>query len=165
MTGKISPISNVIKNIKIQISRDEAYKIFVYKINLWWPKSYTWSQDELQEIRIDATVDGLCTEIGPYGFRCDWGRVTDIAENEHIILKWQISARREPIPNPSKASEVSIAFSSEETGFTNLKLKHSRFDNHGEEAKSYAEMMDSEYGWYYILNCYKRFCNKSTGSI
>ena len=62
------------------------------ELNEWWPKEYTWSQDKLKEIRINGQKDGLCTEIGPYGFRCDWGRVTELTENEKIKLKWQIRA-------------------------------------------------------------------------
>lgn len=54
--------------------------------------------------------DGLCTETGPFVLRCDWGRVTEIDTNWKIGIKWQISHNREPIPNPEKASDLSIQF-------------------------------------------------------
>lgn len=99
-------MKGITKRLKIGIPSDIAFKKFVNELNKWWPKKYTWSQDKLEDIWIDGQKDGFCTEIGPYGFRCDWGRVTDLTENKKIMIKWQISPKREPVPNPEKASDL-----------------------------------------------------------
>jgi hypothetical protein len=65
-------MGRISKNITVDLVSAEAYQKFVTEINEWWPKEYTWSQNMLHELTIDARKDGLCTEIGPYGFRCDW---------------------------------------------------------------------------------------------
>lgn len=147
------------KKVLIDIPAEKAFQNFVHAFNEWWPKEYTWSQQKLVKINIEPKKNGLCTETGPYGFRCDWGRVTEYTENQKIGLKWQISPNREPIPNPENASDIEIIFLSNEKA-TTVTLKHFNFDKHGEGGENYCSMMDSEYGWKYILKCFKDFCEK-----
>ncbi len=152
-------MNKISKKIGLNVSAEKAFHKFVHEFNEWWPKEYTWSQQQLREIKIEAKKDGLCSEIGPYGFRCDWGRVTEFAENQKIGLKWQISPKREPIPNPDNASDIQINFLQYEDS-TTLTFEHFNFENHGESAENYCNMMDSEYGWDYILQKYKSFCKQ-----
>jgi uncharacterized protein YndB with AHSA1/START domain len=152
-------MKRVTKRLKIVISSDIAFQKFVNELNEWWPKEYTWSQDKLKKIKIDGRKDGLCTEIGPNGFRCDWGTVTEFKENEKISLKWQISPKREPIPNPQKASDVMVSFV-ENDNSTTINFEHFNFENHGEGSDNYRNMMNSEQGWDYILNKFKVYCEK-----
>ena len=80
-------MEKISREFNLGIAREKAFQKFLNELNAWWPKEYTWSQDKLKEIRIDGQKDGLCTEIGPNGFRCDWGRVTELADN--IRIKWK----------------------------------------------------------------------------
>lgn len=152
-------MERITKTLKIGIPSNIAFQKFVNELNEWWPKEYTWSQDKLREIKIDGRKDGLCTEIGPNGFRCDWGTVTEFAENKKISLKWQISPKREPIPNPDKASDLKVTFI-ENGNSTTIDFEHFSFKNHGEGADEYRKMMDSEQGWEYILHNFKIYCEK-----
>lgn len=148
----------IVQNITVKTSTKTAFHKFVNEFNEWWPKAYTWSQDKLEAIRIEPKENGLCTEIGPYGFRCDWGRVLDITENQSIHFKWQISAKREPVPDPEQASDIVVEFEEANDSTTLVKLVHQNFQNHGEGADEYRQMMDSEYGWAYIMEQYKTYC-------
>lgn len=141
---------------KNQIPPDQAFEKFINDFNKWWPKEYTWSQDKLKEIKIDCKEGGLCTEIGPNGFRCDWGTVKDFVINEKINLKWQISPKREPIPDPGKASDIDVDFK-EDGNSTTIQLEHYNFGNHGDGFEEYQKNMGSEQGWDYILGCYKKY--------
>ncbi len=152
-------MEKVKKTITVPITKEKAFNAFVNQFNAWWPKEYTWSQHHLKEIKIDAKKNGLCTEIGPFGFRCDWGRVTEVEENKKITFKWQISPQRVPEPNPDKASEITVSFQ-ENSGTTSIELEHAHFENHGEGAEEYQQAMNSEYGWDYILQRYTVFCEK-----
>ncbi len=151
-------MESITKEVKVGIAKDMAFRKFLNEINEWWPKEYTWSKEELQGIWIDGKKGGLCTEIGPYGFRCDWGRVTELDENNKIKLKWQISPKREPVPNPEKASDIKIIFKENEDLSTSLVFEHWNFENHGDGAEDYLKMMDSKQGWEYILNVYREYC-------
>lgn len=148
------------KHLQIKVLPVKAFKKFVNELNEWWPKEYTWSQDRLKEIKIESRKDGRCTEIGPYGFRCDWGTVTEFKEFEKLSLKWQIGPNREPIPNPDKASDINVIFTIGENATTDVEFDHFNFENHGESSDSYRKMMDSEQGWDYILNSFKTYCEK-----
>ena len=148
------------KKLNIGISSEGAFSKFVYEIGKWWPKEYTWSQDKLVDMRIDGKVDGLCTETGPYGFRCDWGRVTKLEENREIGLKWQISPKREPVPDPAKASDIRVEFKEDGKSSTIMEFEHRNFENHGDGSMDYLKMMDSAQGWDYILNSFKKYCEQ-----
>lgn len=152
-------MERITKRLKVGISTDAAFRKFVSELNKWWPKEYTWSQDNLKEIRIDGKKNGLCTEIGPHGFRCDWGRVTELNVNKNIELKWQISPKREPVPNPDKASDIKVDFTRDGHS-TTIRFEHFNFENHGEGFDDYRKIMDSEQGWDYILNNYKKYCKE-----
>ncbi|WP_114748846.1 SRPBCC domain-containing protein [Pleomorphovibrio marinus] len=154
-------MKEIAKRLRIRIPTKIAFRKFVNELNEWWPKEYTWSQEKLKEIKIDGRKGGLCTEIGPNGFRCDWGTVIEFAENELIGLKWQISPKREPVPNPDKGSSIMVNFKQEDS-ITEIEFRHFDFKNHGEGTDDYRKMMDSEHGWEYILNCFKIYCEKRT---
>jgi len=146
------------KSILVKVSANLAFHKFLNELHAWWPKAYTWSQDALEDIRIEGRKDGLCTEVGPYGFRCDWGRVTGLVENKKIAMKWQISPNRTPVPDPGKASDLEIRFVASGSTSTVLEFKHINFERHGEGAAAYRKAMDSEQGWDYILGCFKAYC-------
>jgi hypothetical protein len=153
-------MDKIIRELTIEITSESALKKFIKELSEWWPKEYTWAQDTLKDIWIDGRQDGLCTEIGPYGFRCDWGLVVELVENKKIGLKWQISPKREPVPNPEKASDITISFKSNDNSSTTLEFEHFNFENHGEGSEDYRKMMNSAQGWDYILDSFKEYCEK-----
>jgi hypothetical protein len=130
-------------DIDVPVAKALAFELFVNKLSHWWPKAYTWSKELLVKIKIDAAQDGLCTELGPYGFRCDWGRVAELVVPDRIWLKWQISSARVPVPDPGEASDVVIRF--EQAGpETRVVLQHLNFKNHGEGWQQYQQQKDKE---------------------
>lgn len=99
----------------------------------------------------DAREGGLCTEIGPGSFRCDWGSVNKYVEGQTIGLKWQIGPNREPIPDPEKASNLTVDFHRKGDDRVAIELRHYDFQNHGEQGPAYCKSMGSVQGWKYIL--------------
>lgn len=151
-------MEKICKIIEVPVPVKTAFELFVSEFDEWWPKDYTWSQEKLVEIRPGKGPGALCTEIGPYGFRCDWGRITHWQKNMKIGLKWQIGPNREPVPDPTKASDLSLEFKGKEDASTVLVLEHEGFENHGQGAADYRDMMDGTMGWDYILNKYRQYC-------
>ena len=153
--------------VKLPIS--DAFDLFINKITLWWPSEYTWSKDALVELTVDPIPNGLCSEIGPNGFRCDWGTVMEITNNRRFSFKWQITASRVPEPNPDKASEVYVLFSEIGSTGTQVQLAHKKFGNHGEGYERYRDAMASASGWPYLLSSFARYAeeqwNVGTGPI
>lgn len=140
--------------ITVQASPDEAFSTFVEALDSWWPSAYTWSGDVLETIAIEPRADGRCFERGPHNFECDWGRVLSYEPPARLVFLWQISPRREPVPDPAQSSEVEVSFTSEGDA-ARVELTHRQFDRHGEGAAEYREGLASEQGWPYILGCYR----------
>jgi uncharacterized protein YndB with AHSA1/START domain len=131
-----------------------AFSLFVEEFQTWWPREYTWSQDVLEAIGIEPGIDGMCYERGPHGFRCDWGRVLVWEPPRRLEFTWQISPRREPVPNPTLASVVGVSFDERSDGSTQVSLEHWGFERHGSGSAEYQAAMGSAHGWPYILQCF-----------
>jgi uncharacterized protein YndB with AHSA1/START domain len=140
------------------VSGERAFEVFADELASWWPPEYSWSQDVLEDIGIEPHEDGLCFERGPYGFRCDWGRVLVWDPPRRLVFAWQISPRREPEPNPAKASEVQVRFTDNGEGGTSVELEHRRFERHGDDGAEYARMLGSQQGWPFLLDRFAAAC-------
>lgn len=140
---------------------EDSFSAFVDQLSDWWPQEYTWSQQSLKKMTIAPYVNGHCFETGPHDFRCDWGRVLEFERPFLISFTWQISASRVPVPDPEKASKVSVTFKTLEDKTVRVRLIHSNFDKHGAGWEDYAMAMISEKGWSYILEKYRVFLESS----
>jgi uncharacterized protein YndB with AHSA1/START domain len=136
---------------------EDSFSLFVDHLQEWWPREYTWSQHSLKRITIAPYINGHCFETGPYEFRCDWGRVIEFERPYLISFSWQISPARVPVPDPEKASKVSVSFKTLEDKTVRVRLIHSNFDKHGPDWEQYARTMNSEQGWSFILESYRQF--------
>ena len=129
---------------------DRAFALFSEAMGEWWPREYTWSQAKLQRFGMEPVEGGLCFEVGPHGFRCDWGRVTVVEPPERLVFLWQIGPTRAPEPDPDRASEVEVLFVARGDEVS-VELSHSKFERHGEGSDDYRAGMNSPRGWTYIL--------------
>jgi uncharacterized protein YndB with AHSA1/START domain len=128
-----------------------AFDRFAREMRDWWPRNYTWSQDVLQDIGLEPRNGGLCFEIGPHGFRCDWGRVLEWDPPRTLRLSWQIGPHREPTPDPRHGSVVALTFTADDMQHTAVTLVHDAFEHHGPDAPQYRAAMASSQGWPFIL--------------
>ena len=136
----------------VPLDPDAAFTLFSANLGSWWPREYTWGQSALVAIGLEPRLGGLCQEWGPDGFRCDWGRVLAWEPPHRLVLAWQISPRREPVPDPARASEVVVRFEASPTEGTRVTLVHGGFERHGEGAAEYRAALASAEGWPYILS-------------
>ena len=93
---------------------------------------------------MECRLGGMLHEIGPPGFRIDWGRITSWEPPSGLSFLWQIGADRVPVPNPEQASVVDVAFTGNEAG-TEVTVVHREWDRHGPSAAEYRS--DFEYAW------------------
>jgi uncharacterized protein YndB with AHSA1/START domain len=141
-------------SVTVPLPPPEAFALFADGFGNWWPREYTWSQDVLEQVGLEPHAGGRCYEIGPHEFRSDWGRVLVWDPPHRLQLAWQISPRREPEPNPAKASEVEAQFEPVKDGGTQVTLEHRGFERHGPEGAGYREALASPQGWPWILGRY-----------
>lgn len=144
--------------LSVPLPVEAAFRLFVDELNTWWPAEYTWSGDVLEQIAVEPREGGRCFEVGPHGFTCDWGRVLTFDSPRRIVFTWQISPRREPVPDPAQASEIEVRFEPSGAG-TQVDFEHRLFERHGEGGAEYRAALASEQGWPYILSRYADAAN------
>ncbi|MDQ5817219.1 MAG: SRPBCC family protein [Actinomycetota bacterium] len=154
MTGEQATEDAIRLTLTVSASVERAYAVFAEELASWYPSEYTWSQDVLETIGIEGREGKRCFERGPYGFWMDWGRVLLWDPPHRLVFSWQISPRREPVPDPEKSSEVELRFHEEGPRSTRVEFEHRGLSRHGEGAESYLKAISSEQGWPYILDRY-----------
>jgi hypothetical protein len=150
------------RTLTVGVPTDRAFTTFVEEFANWWPPEYTWGQEALETIGIEGREGGRCFERGPHGFHNDWGRVlayeppTEGREGGgRLLISWQVSPMREPVPDPERASEVEVRFEEEGPSSTRVEFEHRSFSRHGPGGEEYLEAMSSpDWGWTYILDRY-----------
>lgn len=147
-------------SVTVPLSLDAAFAAFLRSLNRWWPKEYTWSGELLELIAIEPKIGGACYELGPHGFRCDWGHVVAYGEPNHLRFRWQISFLRAPVPNPGASSEVDVRFETDHAAETSVDLVHDGFERHGEDGQMYRDAMASKAGWPWIISLYREFAEQ-----
>jgi uncharacterized protein YndB with AHSA1/START domain len=149
-----SPVDPIRLDLTVPAEPDRAFEAFV-DLGSWWPREYTWSADVLEAIWIEPRKGGLLFERGPHGFELSWGRVTSWDPPRRLGFLWQISPRREPEPDPARASEVELAFSAAGEEGTRVELEHRGFERHGDGAEDYRAALASPQGWPWMLEHYQ----------
>jgi uncharacterized protein YndB with AHSA1/START domain len=137
----------------VPLTCEEAFALFSSGLGSWWPPEFSWSQDGLEEIGMEARPGGFLYEKGPHGLRLDWGRVLAWEPPDRVVFSWQISPERVPEPDPARASEVEVRFEPADSG-CRLLLQHRGFARHGDGGEGYAEMMGTQ-GWPYALERFR----------
>jgi uncharacterized protein YndB with AHSA1/START domain len=148
-------LSTIQHVLTVPLSAEPAFALFVHKLMAWWPREYTWSNDVLELIAIEPVLGGRCFERGPQRFEVDWGRVLVWEPPARLVFTWQISPRREPEPNPAKASEVEVRFHPRAANTTEVSFEHRLIDRHGAGSAEYHTALSTPQGWPYILGRYQ----------
>jgi uncharacterized protein YndB with AHSA1/START domain len=148
--------SAIAVTLELPVKPEQAFETFTEGFGSWWPAEYTWSGESLKAIGIEPHEGGRCTEVGPHGFQCDFGRVLIWNPPSELRMTWQISPRREP--EPELASELSIRFERSDTGCT-MHFLHEYIERHGDGAQDYRAGLASEQGWPYILGLFSEACS------
>ncbi|MEU5562909.1 SRPBCC family protein [Micromonospora musae] len=140
-------------SLLISAPTERAFAVFAGELTDWWVREYTWSGPEaLSELGMEPWAGGMLYEIGPYGFRADWGRVLTWDPPRRLVFTWQIGPDRVPVPDPARASEVEVVFLTETPEQTRVELEHRHFDRHGEAAEGYRQALTA--GWHELLSRY-----------
>jgi uncharacterized protein YndB with AHSA1/START domain len=139
--------------VSVPVSVERAFAGFI-ELARWWPREYTWSGGVLEDLGIEPGEGGHCFELGPHGFRCDWGTVLVWEPPGRLVLAWQIAPDRAPEPNPARASEVEVRFVPQGPPGTRVELEHRGLSRHGADGDAYREALGSPDGWPLMLDRY-----------
>lgn len=143
-------------SIPLDVEPDAAFAAFVDDMNAWWPRSYTFSGDDLQKIGIEAKYNGACYEERTDGGRLIWGTVLAFDRPGHIVIAWQISPDRQVVESEAVASRLDVRFTPREGGGSNLLVVHRDFPRHGDGWEKYKDEMAGAKGWPMLADVFRR---------
>jgi uncharacterized protein YndB with AHSA1/START domain len=124
-TAPIPPITGA---VTIGVPIEQAFRVFVGSIDKWWPHQYHIGQAELDEVILEPQEGGRWYERGVDGTECDWGRVLSWEPPHRLVFTWQINGSWQFDPDPERASEIEVRFTSDGPDQTTVAVEHRHFD-------------------------------------
>jgi uncharacterized protein YndB with AHSA1/START domain len=145
----------VTHSVLVPLPQDAAFELFTARFGDWWPKD---SHHILDAPVADAVLEpregGRWYERAEDGSECDWGHVKEIDPPERILLAWQLTPEWKFDPDPGKATEVEVTFTTQED-HTRVTLEHRGFEVHGEAGAAMRESVSSDGGWPSLMERYR----------
>ena len=146
MTKTIEPIR---KLVTVPCDRATAFTVFTHRISDWWPRDAhsvsAMTGGVAQKVVLEPQAGGRVYEITPDGEEIDWGSVKAFEEGERVVLNWHIQKPAD------QATEVSVTFTDNPAGGTDVLLQHSQWEASGDDAQSLRDGYNK--GW---VNVFER---------
>jgi len=67
---------------------DHVFRVFAERVGDWWPRTYTFSGDDLAGIAIEPRAGAHWYEVDRRGRRIDWGEVRAFEPDRRLVLGW-----------------------------------------------------------------------------
>jgi hypothetical protein len=149
------------KSIRVDVSREDAFDIFVRRFGQWWPlTTHHIGAKAAETAIIEPKAGGRWFERSTDGIECDWGKVKVWDPPERFILSWSITANWQY--DEQLDTEVEVRFISEGEACTRVEVEHRKLDAYGEQASLMRGIFDSEKGWGGLLHAYARAVDART---
>jgi uncharacterized protein YndB with AHSA1/START domain len=137
--------AEVSTEIDVDASIDHAFAVFTEQIGSWWDKDHHILEAPLAEMIFEPRVGGHIIDRGVDGSECRWSRVLAYEPPRRVCFSWDINLQWQLETDPTKASEVEIAFAALSANRTHVTLTHRHLDRHG---KGWEDMRDAvASGW------------------
>jgi uncharacterized protein YndB with AHSA1/START domain len=142
-TTRIEPVH---KQLKVELSTEQSFRLFTEGINKWWPlPTHSVGEDQADSCYFEGWVGGRIMEVLKDGSESEWGRVLVWQPYELVKLQWY------PGRTADTAQEVTVSFSEIEGG-TLVDLVHVGWETLGARAQATRTGYDT--GWDFVLAKY-----------
>ena len=139
-------IEPIRKQIRVERSPDEAFKIWTEGLASWWPfVGHSIGDERTTGAVFEPRVGGRVVEVWDDGSEHRWAEVLVFEPPHRFVLAWQ------PNPNRPAPTEVEVRFIADGTG-TRVELEHREWDRLGEEGLEARESYNG--GWVHTLERY-----------
>ncbi|MCU1481519.1 MAG: Activator of Hsp90 ATPase 1 family protein [Subtercola sp.] len=130
-----------------------AFRIWTDRIDTWWPRDHTATNDAESVIRLEKRVGGRLFEVTPDGEEHLWGTVTVWQPSNRFGYDWHI--RRDA----ADATDVQISFVSHGES-TTVQIVHSGWERLGANGPTWKDL--NRGGWNGVLPQYIAEAEKSS---
>ncbi|MBO0746087.1 MAG: SRPBCC domain-containing protein [Candidatus Dormibacteraeota bacterium] len=111
-----------------------AFRVFVGL--RWWPiKTHHLAEPAGDEAVLEPFLGGRWYERWADGREQDWGTVLAWEPPHRVLLRWQVSARWTYEPDPARASEIEVRFTTTGPDETLVEYSHRHLERYGEDAE------------------------------
>jgi len=140
---KIDP---VVKQIKVGLNQEAAFRLFTEGLNKWWPiATHSVGEDQAETCVFEGHVGGRIYEVMKDGSQAEWGTVLTWKPFGKLAFTWY------PGRTPDTAQQVTVTFT-EIPGGTQVDLVHTGWEMLGDKAQTGRNGYD--FGWDFVLANY-----------
>jgi uncharacterized protein YndB with AHSA1/START domain len=134
------------ESVRVDLSPDEAFRLFTDGISEWWPleEGYSYGGDRAREIFLEAVEGGRFYERFVDGDELQVGTVTVCSPPDRILFTWRS-------PDWRAETEVDVRFLAQRDG-TNVEVVHRGFDRLGPDGEAIARRWGS--GWPRVVRAF-----------
>lgn len=140
---KIEP---VVKQIKVGLDKEAAFRLFTEGINKWWPlTTHSVGEEQAETCVFEGRVGGRIYETMKDGSQAEWGKVLVWEPFGKVAFTWY------PGRTSDTAQEVTVNFI-EISGGTQVELVHTGWEILSEKAQT--SRVGYDFGWDFVLANY-----------
>lgn len=144
------------KSVRVPVSIERAFSVFVEQMETWWPATHHLAPHPFQVIVVEPRVGGRWYERDAYGNEGIWGFVRAWDPPHLVTLSWHVQPDWTCDPGFDRASDVDIRFTAEAPSSTLVDLTHYNLERHGESFLEYRDKMDGPGAWMFVIGEYAR---------
>ncbi len=150
----MNQVEPVRKQIRVETSRERAFKVFTEGMDRWWPRGHHIGASPMKRSVLEPRVGGRWYAECEDGSESNVGKVLSWEPPGRVVLAWQITAEWKY--DASLITEVEVTFTSEGPKTTRVDLEHRNLDRLGADAASYRGQLDAPGGWTGILEIFAK---------
>jgi uncharacterized protein YndB with AHSA1/START domain len=152
------------KSVRVKADAEHAFRVFVEKMETWWPATHHIGKTPFEAIFVEPRVGGRWYERNTEGEQCNWGTVLKWDPPHGVTLSWHVGPAQHESPasnwtfdpDPERASEVEVRFTADGQGNTLVELEHSKLEKHGEGWEQLRALFDGPGAWEGILGAFAK---------
>jgi uncharacterized protein YndB with AHSA1/START domain len=133
---------------------ERAFAVFTEGIGSWFPPEYNLLDVDIAERVFEPRAGGHVYDRGTDGSECHWGRVLSYEPPKRVVVAWHIDPQWQIEPDPEKASEFEVRFTSETPDRTRVELEHRHIDRHGDGWERTRDALSGGGGWADCLDAF-----------
>ncbi len=146
MTFEPVPFEPLRNSFELGVPQEHAFRTWTERIDQWWPRSHSWTQDPGLQVVLETRLGGRLYERAPDGSEHEWGEVTVWDPHGSFGYLWHLKADR------SDASDVVLTFEPVNPARTRVTIVHSGWERLGADG---LDWHDTEMGgWLDLLPHY-----------
>jgi uncharacterized protein YndB with AHSA1/START domain len=154
MTDQIT-IAPVRTATVVDAAIEHAFLVFTKGFGTWWPASHHTGDTEFIEAVLEPREGGRWYERRTDG-ESEWGSVLSWEPPARVVLAWHLDADFEYDPDPARATEVEVTFTSEGPERTRVELEHRLLERFADRADEVRGKIGSDDGWAGLLALYAK---------